>query len=280
MQDVSYHCFIRFSRLTREQIKLFYETNCPSSPNSFILWDTLKAYLRGQIISYTKGLKKQYTEDIDKLEKEILLLEKDYQRNGLTDTYQSLVQKKLQYNTLNTYKIERAILRTKQRYYELGEKAHKVLSLQLKAEESSRTINAIQTEASLISYNPTEINDAFKHFYSNLYKSELPSDLTHFDNFLSKIELPKISEEDQKILDLPFTQAEVTKALNSLQSNKSPGEDGFPPKFYKEFKDLLIPLIIDVINLASKTHTLPDSFSTAIITVIFKKGKDPLKCAS
>lgn len=176
-----------FCTFIRDQIKLFCDINCASSPNSFILWDTLKAYLRGQIISYTKGLKKQHTKDMDKLEKEILLLEKDYQRSCSSDTYQSLVQKKLQYNTLDTYKTERAILRTRQRYYELGEKAHKILSWQLKAEETARNINAIQTETGSISYSPTEINDTFKHFYSKLYKSELPQDLTHIDNFLSKV---------------------------------------------------------------------------------------------
>lgn len=37
---------------------------------------------------------------------------------------------------------------------------------------------------------------------------------------------------------------------------------------------------MDVINLASKTQSLPDSFSMAIITVIHKKNKDPLKCSS
>lgn len=128
---------------------MFCETNCASSPDSFILWDTLKAYLRGQIISYTKGLKKQHIEDTDKLQKEILFLEKDYQKNGSSDTYQSLVQKKVQYNTLDTYKIKRAILRTRQRYYELGEKAHKILSWQLKAEENARSIKAFQTERAL-----------------------------------------------------------------------------------------------------------------------------------
>ena len=37
---------------------------------------------------------------------------------------------------------------------------------------------------------------------------------------------------------------------------------------------------MDVINLASKTQTLPESFSTAIITVIYKRNRDPLKCSS
>lgn len=101
---------------------------------------------------------------------------------------------------------------TRQKYYELGEKAHKILSWLLKAEESTRTIIAIQTETAFTSQNPT-----FKLFYANLYKSEQPNNFTHIDNFQSKIEWPKIREEDQKNLDLPFTQAEVIKALNSLQ---------------------------------------------------------------
>lgn len=102
--------------------------------------------------------------------------------------------------------------------------------------------------------------------HSNLYKSELPDDVTHIDNFLSTIKLSKINDEDRKNLDLPFTQAEINKALNSLKSNKAPGEGGFPPEFYKKFKDLLIPLIKDVINLSFKMHSLPESFRTAIIT--------------
>lgn len=48
---------------------------------------------------------------------------------------------------LSTYIVEKYIMRTKKGYYELSEKAHKVLVYQLKAEESLRTINQIQNEA-------------------------------------------------------------------------------------------------------------------------------------
>lgn len=261
-----------FCKFIREHIKLFCKTNCASSPNSFVLWDTFKAYLRGQIISYTKGLKKKYTAEIEGLEREILQLEKEFQQSRDKIIYRLLVNKKLKYNTLSTYRAEKNILRTKQRYYELGEKAHKVLSWQLKAEESSRTINQIQNEAGNITHNPKEINETFKQFYVNMYKSELPEDLTTINAFLSNIELPKVDQEEQENLDLPFTSKEIEKDLISLRSNKSPGEDGFPPAFYKEFKDLLIPLLMDVINLAFKTQSLPDSFSMAIITVIHKNS--------
>ena len=157
-----------FCKFIRDQIGLFCETNCASSPNSFILWDTLKAFLRGQIISYTKGIKKKYLAEIEELEGDILKLEKEFQKSRSKDVHQSLVNKKLSYNTLHTYKIEKNILRNKQRYYELGEKAHKILSWQLRKEETSRTINSIQTETGSVSHNPTEINDAFKQFYTHL----------------------------------------------------------------------------------------------------------------
>lgn len=141
-------------------------------------------------------------------------------------------------------------------------------------------INQIEDENGCITQNPKEINETLKKFYINLYKSESPEDLSTIDTFLNNTELPKLNQDDQRYLDSPFTLKEIENALATLQSNKSPGEDGFPLEFYKEFRDLLLPLLMDVINLASKTQNLPDSFSTAIITVIHKKKKGPLKCSS
>jgi hypothetical protein len=93
------------------------------------------------------------------------------------------------------------------------------------------------------------------------------------DTFLSIIELPHLTQEDQNELEHPFTKTEIEKAISSLQSGKSPGDDGFPPGFYKEFKNLLIPLLMNVLNLVAEMPNLPDSFSTAIITVMNKKIK-------
>lgn len=68
----------------------------------------------------------------DRLKAEILKLEKELQQSGSKELYQSPINKKLQYNILQTYKIEKAILRTKQRHCELGEKAHKILSINMR----------------------------------------------------------------------------------------------------------------------------------------------------
>ncbi len=58
--------------------------------------------------------------EIEELEAEILKLEKEFQQSGSKELYQSLVNKKLKYNTLRAHKIEKVILRTKQRYGKEG----------------------------------------------------------------------------------------------------------------------------------------------------------------
>ncbi len=269
-----------FCTFIREQIDFFTSTNRPSAPNIFIFWDTLKAFLRGQIISYTKGLKKKHSAELNTLELQIHALEKTYQNAPTKDIYRELVNLKLKYNTMNTYQAERVIIRSKQRFYELGEKAHKVLAWQLKTEESKRTINAIEKPSKVITYNPTEINEAFKKYYMDLYTSQSHGDLSKMESFLSSIDLPYLSEEDRESLEKPFSSTELLDTIKSLPVNKSPGEDGFPSEFYKEFQDLLIPLLMEVLEESRRDGCFPDSFSQAVITIIHKKGKDPLKCSS
>lgn len=165
----------------------------------------MKAFLRGQIISYTIGFKKKHMAEINKLEREISHLEKEHQMSHSKEIYQSLVNKKLQCNLLNTYRIEKNILRTKQRYYEWGEKAQKVLAWQLKAEEASRAINSIETETgklmtvlkTIIPHytlrNPQMILAWLIHFYEFIWKVHVPWN----------IDLPRLTEEDKEEISSP-----------------------------------------------------------------------------
>lgn len=82
-------------------------------------------------------------------------------------------------------------------------------------------------------------NDTFKQFYTHFYASEPLENMGVFDEFLSTIELPKPSKEDKDSFHLPFTQTEKKERKIS----------GFPPEFYREFKDLLLPRLMEVINL-------------------------------
>ena len=159
---------------------------------------------RGQIISYSSKINKESKAQTDKLEKEITKLEKESQRSMSEEKRKELVNKKLQYNTLQTYKTEKAIIRTKQRYYELGERSYKILAWQLKTEQAAKIINAIRINPNKITYKLLEINETLKIFYSKLYQSESQNDVGEIEIFLSQINLPRLNLEEQKGLDLPF----------------------------------------------------------------------------
>ena len=56
--------------------------------------------------------------------------------------------------------------------------------------------------------------------------------------------------------------------------------DGIPSEFYKKFVEELSPEILKTFNATIDTGKLPTSMTESIITLILKKGKDPLECGS
>lgn len=82
------------------------------------------------------------------------------------------------------------------------------------------------------------------------------------------------------MLEEPITLAEVILAIHNLQSSKAPGPDGYTPKFYKTFTKDVAPLLLRVFNESFVRGSLPTTFYQATISLIHKKGKDPLEAAS
>lgn len=91
------------------------------------VWDAMKACLRGQIIAYSSGKRKEYGDRIQSLENEIKELEKQHVQSYDNIIVQQLKSRQLEYCMLNTHKTENAIKRMKHRYYEQGDKAGKLL---------------------------------------------------------------------------------------------------------------------------------------------------------
>lgn len=81
-------------------------------------------------------------------------------------------------------------------------------------------------------------------------------------------------------LENPISLKELESAVKSLNRGKSPGLDGLPPEFYVVFWDQVGPLILDSINYAIKQGSFHRDQRNALITVLLKKGKDPLECSS
>ena len=60
--------------------------------------------------------------------------------------------------------------------------------------------------------------------------------------------------------------------VHSLKLNRSPGLDGLPAEFYKQFWNVIGTLIVDAFDESFEDQQLSESQRIAVITLIFKKG--------
>lgn len=86
----------------------------------------------------------------------------------------------------------------------------------------------------------------------------------------------KLSNVQRDQLDAEFTIEELTTALNSLPSNKTPGLDGLSVELYKKFWHKLAPLYIHAIQFCIGEGRLNPSARTGLLQLIPKKERDPL----
>ena len=103
--------------------------------------------------------------------------------------------------------------------------------------------------------NPEEISETFRVFYERLYSSECSSSLDRQTQFLNDLNIPKLSEEESKLLDEELTKQEISDAMGSMQAGKAAGLDGIPIDLYKTFQSkLLTPLFRNPSGMVSFPH--------------------------
>uniref|UniRef100_A0A3B1IT35 Reverse transcriptase domain-containing protein n=1 Tax=Astyanax mexicanus TaxID=7994 RepID=A0A3B1IT35_ASTMX len=257
---------------------LFFNQNDSSSYS--LLWETLKCYLRGQIISYSAFSSKMINSRLNELTIEISSLDQRYALNPSPELLKRRLDLQAEFDLMSTKDAESLILRSRGTYYEHGDKASRLLAHQLRRQAASRLIPSITNTHDIITTDPLEINSIFKSFYSKLYKSEFPTDVTKMNNFLENLANPVISTSTAMQLDSPLTLEEVSNAIKAMQSNKTPGPDGFPIEFFKKFIGKLAPLLLSVFNESLESGSLPQTMTQATIALLLKKDKDPTSCGS
>ena len=105
-------------------------------------------------------------------------------------------------------------------------------------------------------------------FYRKLYSTEKVNENVQ-EKLLRNVKT-KLSKEKQTELDKPITDKEIEKAILYLQKGKSPGLDGFPIEFYKEYwckiKGIFVPFVNEV-----KEKGLTDRKNVSVIKLAYKK---------
>lgn len=269
-----------FCQYISKAIDDFLLTNQTDSASPSLLWETLKAVLRGHIISFMASRNKQRKQTQETLINNILKIDQQYSVTPTPELYKQKLNLKAQYELLSTEKTEQNLLRSCAFFYENGEKAGRLLAHQIKCKSASKLIPTIRKTQQELTTNPEEINNTFRDYYLKLYSSEFPQDISNMTEFLENLDIPSVTQNDRENLEKPLEAQEIESAIKDMQTGKTPGPDGYPVEFYKKFISQLTPLMLNMFNHSFEQSYLPQSLTEALITVLLKPGKNASDCGS
>lgn len=269
-----------FVKYISSEINMFLNINQTQGMSPSTVWESLKAYLRGQIISFCANKRKERTEHLRVLTDKILETDILCSHSPTANVFKKRLELQTEFNLLSTHQAEYLISKSRHSHYEHGEKARRALARQLRQRTANQTILAVNDEHGQKYTDNGEINSCFKKFYHSLYSSDSPADPCAIDDFFKPLNIPSINAELVNELESDITTAEITAAIKAMQSGKSPGPDGFPTEFYKKFADQLSPLLLSVFEESFSLGALPPTMRQAVISLLLKKDKNPLNCSS
>ena len=109
----------------------------------------------------------------------------------------------------------------------------------------------------------------FRSLYQELYSD---SQLPRFQGDTSGDSSTLITTQHEiEILDHEITREEVEFVLSKQNNNKAPGIDGIPIEYWKNFVPF-IDIITEMFNMFFSSGSYPESWKSAIITPVPKKG--------
>ena len=105
----------------------------------------------------------------------------------------------------------------------------------------------------------SEIQRSVRNYYEELYARKFEN-LDEMDKFLGIYNLPKLNEKEAQSLNRPVMPDEIEAVIKKFTTHKSLGLDSFTGKFYRAFKEELIPILHRLFQKNPKTWKTPQFF--------------------
>ena len=77
----------------------------------------------------------------------------------------------------------------------------------------------------------THILEHIREFYETLFKTREQKTKIEMEKFFSDVDIPKLSRNQAKLYEGNLTKKDLHISLKSMQSDKSPGNDGLTKEF-------------------------------------------------
>lgn len=258
LRDYEQNCIIRS---TIEAAAFRYENENPA-----LRWEMIKMEIADASARYAKSKvadRNKQLRDLNECVEWLTILLEISPQGEQKQIEKMLQDKKTKYQELMDIKLRGLVFRSK--WYEQGERSSKYYFNLEKSRYNKKTVKQVYDADGILQTNPWVILDVQAKFFTELYKQDVNVKF----NLQNKSERA-ISEEQASKLEMP----ELTLALNSLNDQKTPGTDGIPCEFYKQFWEQLGPLLLSTLQYAKDQDILHISARRGIISLIPKKDKD------
>ena len=133
-------------------------------------------------------------------------------------------------NKIMQHKANGACIHSRVKWYEEGEKETKYFLGLEKSRSGNKTLGKIKNEKGELITDTQEILMEQKKFYKRLYGQTKKTKFMYTNS--SDV---KLTDEEKRKFDTPFTYEDFKKSLRSMADNKAPGLDGLTCAFYKMF---------------------------------------------
>lgn len=161
----------------------------------------------------------------------------------------------------------------RQKFFESANKVGRWLAYKLREENSKNIIHTLKNKEGEEKCRKEDLHKIVSDFYKHLYRPTNTSN-ERIEEYLKKKPQIRINEDDKENLTLPFTEIEITEAINQQRGKKAPGPDGIPAEFYSELQEIITPIFKDVLKEIRGEKIIPETWTEAIITIIPKKDLD------
>ena len=232
-----------------------------------IWWDSTKNEIKDLAMWVSSQTNRQMKENITTIETELARIkDKPGEERNITNL-------KLELKELYEDKHRGEKIRSRAKWWDEGEKSTNYFFSLEKIKQQNKNWTAILDKSGNTVEGIENIQQIQKEFYEDLYKSQ---NLTHnestINEFLEFMD-QRLSEEEREELERDITLEEMEKVVKLMPNNKSPGLDGIPIEFYKQYWELIGDEVHKIISEALDGGELTTSQRRTAVILLYKKGE-------
>jgi exonuclease III len=266
-----WHCNTKVldDKYLQQDMATLWETLNRTSSINTEWWENCKLESKRLIVTHSIRLAKEKRLALKDLENQLRKLNKMENCNHGMYSDEILAIKR-EITLLLDEQFEGSKVRSKAKLLDNQEKPSRYFTKKEKDDANNRFMKTLKTENGEIN-NLEDIKSEVFDYYSKLYSKE-EINPEHAEHFVR--DLPQLDQEQSMLCEGLITKEECITAIRKMANDKSPGSDGLPAEFYKQFFCLFAEQFVQFIHYCYKSGELSPSQKHGIITLLCK---DPEK---